>query len=54
MDAWFQNLCASMCPCVTERSMSAASLIINMEATWEYLPRGEPAALHEVLFCPSR
>ena len=35
MDAWLQNLCASMCPYVTE---SAAVLVKKVETTWEYLP----------------
>ena len=39
MDAWLQNVCASMRPWVTEWSMSAAALVINVGATWEYFPR---------------
>lgn len=48
MDARLQNLCASMCPCVTEWSTSAAALVINVETTWEYLPSWWTASPHEV------
>ncbi len=41
MDAWLKNLCANMGPCVTEWSMSAAVLVINMDSTWGYVPCGE-------------
>lgn len=49
MDARLQNLCASMCPCVTEWSTSAAALVINEETTWEYLPSWWTASPHEVV-----
>lgn len=32
--AWLQSVHASMCPCVTERGMSAALLVRNVETTW--------------------